>query len=145
MTYTIKEVSSGWSGKLNGNHKIRPHFKVKEFSCNDGSETIKMHTKGLDLLEEFRTKVGLPFTIYSAYRTPSYNEKCGGSPKSQHMFGRAYDIAYTDAIRNKFTMEELGKIAIELGFTGIGYYKTFIHVDTRENPNQRGYSFWDFR
>lgn len=78
----------------------------------------------------------------SGKRTRSYNAGVGGASDSQHIYGRAVDIA-----RNSFKESpvELGKIAVELGFTGIGFYDTHIHLDDRPNPNFRGFSFWDKR
>lgn len=93
-------------------------------------------------LKLLQDKTGGDFYIVSGYRSPEYNKKVGGKPNSQHMYGRAVDIS-----RASFSQkpEAFKEIALELGFTGVGFYDDFIHVDVRPNPHSRGYSFWDNR
>lgn len=80
----------------------------------------------LNKLQILRDEIGKPIIINSGYRTKEYNKKIGGSPKSQHMLGKAADIKV-----NGMAPEALAKKAEIAGFNGIGIYKTFIHVDVR--------------
>ena len=73
--------------------------------------------------------MGFQLTCTSGYRSPEYNSKVGGSKKSQHMLGNAVDIVQTGlttAQRQQFI-----QAAIDAGFTAIGIYNTFTHLDIR--------------
>lgn len=69
--------------------------------------------------------------INSAYRTVAYNKKVGGSPKSQHIEGRALDLRPPKGTTVTAFYNELKHNADWIGIGGIGKYKTFVHVDTR--------------
>lgn len=105
--------------------KISKNFNLKEFQCKEGGQ-VKLDETLLFKLQELRDRVGVPITIVSAYRTPEYNKKCGGSPKSQHMEGKAIDIQIKD-----FTPAKVAVLAESLEFDGIGIYSTFTHLDVR--------------
>ncbi len=115
--------------------KISKDFLLSEFQSPD-THTVKLDPRLVNLNQAFRDRVGIPYTPNSAYRTPEHNKRVGGSPKSQHLTGKAIDIP----LLKGYTIEEMAGIAEELGFTGIGLYQNFIHVDTRE-----GKARWDFR
>jgi hypothetical protein len=44
------------------------------------------------LLEQVRTKLGVPVIVSSGYRCPELNKAVGGQPKSQHLTGQAADF-----------------------------------------------------
>lgn len=115
--------------------KVSKDFYLYEFESRDTQE-VKIDPVMINLNQAFRDKVGIPYTPNSAYRTPEHNKRVGGSPKSQHLSGKAIDIP----LLKGYTIEEMAGIAEELGFTGIGLYQNFIHVDTREEKAR-----WDFR
>jgi uncharacterized protein YcbK (DUF882 family) len=96
----------------------------------------------VDKLKKLEAIIG-PVTYNSAYRSPEYNASVGGVQDSQHMKGLAVDISRASY---KETPQQLIDIAVGLGFTGIGIYDGFVHLDARTNPNtDRGYNFWDER
>ena len=85
--------------------------------------------------------------VTSGYRTNEWNKLQGGAPRSYHVRGQAADI---QAYRLKqdgnwrltkdwkrLSAKKLGAVVTELMDNkkiipgGIGYYETFIHVDTR--------------
>lgn len=116
--------------------QVSKNFKLREFQCKDGNNQVKLDSVLLNKLQKFRDRLGVPLTINSAYRTPEYNKKIGGSPNSQHMLGAAVDVS----IRNiNMKIESIAKIAEEIGFTGIGLYDTFIHLDVRPNKTKFDY------
>ena len=115
--------------------KVSKDFYLYEFESRDTQE-VKLDPRLVTLNQAFRDRVGIPYTPNSAYRTPERNKRVGGSPKSQHLTGKAIDIP----LLKGYTIEEMAGIAEELGFTGIGLYRNFIHVDTREEKAR-----WDFR
>lgn len=116
-----------YSKSKNGNMNIVPNFKVKEFACKDGSNTIKIDYELACILQKIRDIAG-PTIINSAYRTPSYNKKVGGASNSYHIYGSAADIKCVNT-----NLETICNIANSLGVKGIIKYPTFIHIDTRIN------------
>lgn len=122
-----------YSLKKDGNKKVSENFKVKEFKCKDGSDVILIDTGLVGILQKIRTHFGRAVHINSAYRTPAYNKKIGGATYSQHCYGTACDIRI-----NGVTPLEIAKFAETLleGWGGIGIYKNFVHVDTREKKSR---------
>lgn len=73
-----------------------PAFRVREFRCRDGTDTILIDEGLVVLLQCIREHFGKPVTITSGYRTASHNTRVGGSKSSQHLLGRAADIQVQD-------------------------------------------------
>lgn len=123
-----------YSLKKQGDNKLTPHFRVREFKCNDGSDEIKIDDKLPKLLEQIRVYAESAVPITSAYRTETYNAKVGGARGSQHTKGTAADI-----ITDGRTVAEIAKFAQAIGAGGVGLYtkRNFVHVDTRA-----GHSYW---
>lgn len=108
------------------NVKISTNFLLREFECRDGEHQVRLDSRLLQKLQALRDKVGRPVIILSGYRNSSYNKRVGGSPGSQHLLGKAADIVVQGC-----SVEELARISREIGFTGIGLYDSFVHVDVR--------------
>ena len=66
---------------------ISKHFKAEEFQCKDKTEGLLVAEELLNVLEEIREHFNAPIIINSGYRTPSWNEKVGGTPNSYHCKG----------------------------------------------------------
>ena len=122
---------NAYSKAKDGNKKLSTHFKVKEFACKDGSDSVLVAPRLVMVLQSIRSHFGAPVTIASAYRTPQYNAKVGGVAHSQHCYGTAADI-----IVKGQTPEAVGAFARELmpDWGGVGIYSQqgFTHVDVRE-------------
>lgn len=101
-----------------------PNFTPKEIASK-GNGSLLVHEPSMDALQKLRDMLGRPIIINSAYRDPAHNKAVGGSKMSMHLEGKAFDIALDGHdkvyLRNK---------AEKAGFTGFGYYNTFLHVDT---------------
>lgn len=108
------------------NIQISKNFKLKEFQCKDGSYLVKIDSRLLEKLQRLRDLINRPIIVISGYRTMEYNRKIGGSKNSYHLQGKAADIKV-----NSIEPKELSKYAEQVGFNGIGIYKTFLHVDIR--------------
>lgn len=87
-----------------------------------------------NVLPEVRTKlialaqsIGRPIRLNSGYRTPEYNSSVGGAKKSMHTQRKAADIQWP--IEGTEGKKEFMQKAIDAGFTGIGAYNSFMHVD----------------
>lgn len=118
-----------YSKAKDGNKKLTANFRVREFACSDGSDTIFISEGLVNVLQQIRSHFGKPVIINSAYRTEAHNKKVAGSTYSQHKYGTAADIRI-DGV----TPQEVAKYAEKLlpNSGGIGIYKTFTHIDVRK-------------
>ena len=126
-----------YSVKKDGSTYLSKNFKVSEFKCNDGSDTVLISDKLVGLLQNIRNHFGAAVTINSAYRTESYNKKIGGATKSQHVNGTAADIVVKGATPLEVA-QYVEHIMPDSG--GIGVYQSFTHVDVRASRSR-----WDNR
>ena len=126
---TIKAYSKA----KDGNKKLSTNFRVREFACTDGSDPIFIDSELVSVLQKIRTHFGKSVTITSAYRTPAKNKACGGSPYSQHLYGRAADVKISGVSPKKVAAyaESLLK-----NRGGIGIYSTFTHIDVRATKSR---------
>jgi len=106
------------------------NFTPQEMKSKGPKGTLALDPAAMDLLQDLRDRIGKPFHIVSAYRSPEHNKAVGGAKRSFHMNGVAFDIS----MRNH-DPHEFRDIAEEMGFDGIGTYPpargNFIHIDTR--------------
>lgn len=112
--------------------KVSENFSLHEFQCTGAGQIhdhVMLDEKLLELLQKLRTRINKPITINSGYRCPSRNAAVAGSPTSQHLYGKAADIAVPGMSPNA-----VAAAAEQVGFTGIGTYNTFTHVDVRPAP-----------
>ena len=123
-----------------GARQLAPGFKVCEFRCRDGSDTIMVDEALTVLLQAIREHFNKPITITSGYRTAAHNKSVGGAKSSQHLLGRAADIQVADT-----TVEAVAAYAESLmpDWGGVGRYpvkagraKGWVHVDTRPNKSR---------
>lgn len=116
--------------------QLTEHFNSDEFTCHCGCGYDDIDMNLVAKLEELRDNVGEPLIINSGCRCPEHNAEVGGVSNSQHVYGKAADVALPDG----YTVDEFADLAEEIGFDGIGKYDWGIHVDVR------GYTArWDFR
>lgn len=123
-----------YSKRVHGGVQLTPHFKVREFACNDGSDKILIDERLPKVLEQIRVYATASVRITSSYRTAAYNIKIGGAANSQHVKGKAADITTTGR-----TPAQIAKFAQAIGAGGVGLYtaQKFVHVDVRN-----GKSYW---
>lgn len=102
-----------------------PNFSPEEIACR-GDGTIRVNEAALDRLQALRDRLARPIIVHSAYRSPDYNRKVGGAPRSQHLLGAAFDISMANHDPHAFEAA-----AREAGFTGFGFYprQNFMHID----------------
>lgn len=103
-----------------------PYFKPEEIACN-GTNSLLVNPTALNVLVRARILADKSFHITSAFRSPVFNAKIGGAPKSAHKLGVAFDISLRG--HNK---KDLLAQCKQAGFGSFGKYKTFLHVDTRK-------------
>ena len=119
------------------------HVTWSELACHDEDRTPYPKEWELDRLPELmrafervREICGFPLLINSAYRTRTYNGRIGGAFRSQHIEGRALDLRPSTGSADLYKLREAaGKARDEGLLRGIGYYPTFVHIDTRPGKN----------
>lgn len=87
-----------------------------------------LHPDLLKLLSNLRSTINRPIYINSGYRCEIENKKVSGVKNSYHRYGMAVDITVRDML-----MPDLAIHADIVGFTGIGLYSNFLHLDIRPN------------
>jgi zinc D-Ala-D-Ala carboxypeptidase len=110
----VPRTQSAWDWK---------HFQPKEMACK-GTGKLTVEPRLLDCLDILRSRCGFPLIVLSAFRTPYHNAFVGGSVFSAHLKAVAIDLSIVG--QDKKRMEQLAR---EIGFTGFGYYRTFLHID----------------
>lgn len=105
------------------------HFKTAELSCSHCG--INGCTQALvDMLEQFRSAIGKPVGVNSAFRCAQHNAALGGAPHSQHLLGNAADVHVQG-----MTPDEMEKVARTIpAIKGIGRapHQNYIHIDVRD-------------
>jgi hypothetical protein len=87
----------------------------------------------LEKLQWARTLSDCPYGLSSACRCKDHNRDVGGLDNSSHLNGLAVDIKTPNA---RIRFQVLYGL-IKAGFTRIGIYKSFIHVDGDESKPQK--------
>lgn len=126
-----------YSVAKDGGTYLSANFRVREFACNDGSDTVLISSELVTLLQKIRDHFGRATVINSGYRTASYNQKVGGASKSQHVQGTAADIVVSGV--DPLAVAQYAEFLMP-GSGGIGVYQTFTHVDVRSSRSR-----WDNR
>jgi zinc D-Ala-D-Ala carboxypeptidase len=112
--------------KFSGDGWRWPHFTAPELACkcNRHCAGEYFHDSAfLDALVALRAIVG-PLKINSGHRCAGHNRAVGGARSSMHVRAIAADISLSGHDR-----KELALAARKVGFGGIGYGRTFLHVD----------------
>ena len=118
-----------------------PHLAWRELGCRDGTPYPERWRRNRALVlarvfERIRLEVGAPIRVNSAYRTREYNARVGGSRNSQHVEGRALDLA----VPGDLDLSQFRAIVLPFArwggsrLRGLGVYPSFIHIDIRPSP-----------
>ena len=126
---TVKVYSKAKDGSM----VLSANFKVREFACSDGSDTIFISPALVTVLQQIRDHFKAPVTINSGYRTEAKNKTVGGAANSQHKYGTAADIT-VKGVAPKDVAEYAETILVGMG--GIGIYKSFTHIDVRKTKSR---------
>lgn len=133
VSFADQSTVRTYSKAKDGNTNLSASFKVREFACQDGSDTILIDSELVTVLQTIRNHYGKPVIINSAYRTLAHNRKVGSGDGSQHVKGTAADIHISGV-----APADIAAYAESIGVRGIGKYGTHVHVDTRNTKY-----YWD--
>lgn len=120
---------------------LYPNFMPKEVASGPNHQQFIVYKSAMNGLQAVRNELDLPMVINSAYRTKYHNTAVGGSPRSQHLLGRAFDIDLSRFRDPQGVGNDIEDLATRFGFTGFGRYPSFIHIDMRDGP----VAVWDLR
>lgn len=116
-----------------------PFFTAQEMACRHCGQGFYW-PQFMETLHRARAEVGRPFRILSAHRCALHNARVGGAPLSQHL-KLAADISLSS-----HDPRRLYAACHRAGFTGFGFYTTFLHVDLGRRRhwfgNQKARTLW---
>lgn len=98
-------------------------FTPKDIASK-GDGSIIVVPQALNKLQALFDFLKKPIIINDAYRDRVHNANVGGEPTSLHKEGQAFDLSTRNIDRT-----ELYQAARQIGFTGCGLYRTFLHCD----------------
>ena len=117
--FTTSEAHGGQAGLLNDWANLTPETQAAYY------QNIKNLAKRLEFIKSEYFE-GATIVITSGWRSMRVNKLVGGKPKSYHLLGMAADIVVggksPKAVQS--TLDPLWQ-------GGLGYGKTFTHLDTR--------------
>ena len=115
-------------------YSLSPHFALHEFQSKDGSFAVLVHPRLVEGLELLRKETDAPVHINRGYSTHAHNDTIpNAASESRHLWGMAADIR--SAVWSPRRVQEW---AITGGFGGIGFYRTFTHVDVQGKGRRWG-------
>lgn len=71
---------------------LSANFSRREFACKDKCGRDWPAADLVSVLQLARSRVGTPLRVVSGVRCAAHNATVGGSPRSQHIAGRAADV-----------------------------------------------------
>ena len=115
------------------------NFSKAEMACRHCGEVYHWPVF-MDRLQKARDLAGRPFHIHSAHRCSLHNARIGGAPLSQHL-RLAADIGLAGHDNRR-----LYQACQAAGFTGYGFYTSFLHIDLGPkrswHGNQKAKQLW---
>jgi hypothetical protein len=101
----------------------------------------KINPRAKTQLMRVQREFGRKLELVSGYRSREYNDALrrrgvGAARNSLHISGLAMDVRWAGF--NRQSMEEFIDIALRNGFTGIGRYSSFVHIDIGPRREWRG-------
>lgn len=106
------------------------YFSDNELRCKCGCGEMGVKEDALLKLNILRHLWGKPLVLNSAYRCANHEDERDKEVPGTHNQGIAFDIRTTPN-----QQPELIRLAMEVGFKGFGFHKSFLHVDAREQEH----------
>lgn len=112
------------------NQPISEHFSSGEFACKCGRCSGGwIEPLLVEKLTKLRDALGRRVTIDSGFRCADHNRKEGGARSSLHLVGKAADIVFAPITGHD--LYEAIRLAMQIGFGGIGIRARELHLDIR--------------
>lgn len=118
--------------------KLSANFSDSEFMCPCGCKMMFVEKRLINALQALRDLVNKPIKILSGFRCVKSNLEVGGAKTSEHMRGKAADIAIEG-----MTVTQMYEAALQIedffnGGIGVYPHNKFIHVDVRNGKARWG-------
>jgi len=140
MKYHVINLETNEIAQKDGSEPLDaryPNLLVSEFACQDGSEVVPYDPDIAKAFQRLRNIFG-SLNVNSGFRTYAHNAKVGGATDSQHLYGKAIDIATPDGVTDEFFILTAKELFGDL--FGYGLYKGRIHIDCRGY-----YKYWSMK
>lgn len=112
---------------------LSTNFSRAEFDCKCCGRLVGPDPHLVTVLQRMRDAIERPLRVVSGTRCAMRNHAVGGSPNSQHLYGRAADIP-----GGLVTVRQ----ALAAGAVGVGVRRRqVVHVDVR--PGRQPFTFDD--
>jgi len=108
--------------------QLNLYFSRDEFACKDGCGFDVVDAELLQVLTDLREHFQSPVIVKSGCRCEQHNARIKGSPNSQHLLGKAADIAVTNTPASE-VQDYL--LRVYPNTYGIGKYSIWTHIDVR--------------
>lgn len=126
---------------------LSPHFTLDELTAsqtaarraidNSAPPYVVENLRRLaQLLEQVRTKLGVPLIISSGYRSPALNAAVGGAKNSQHLVGEAADFI-APGFGSPISICSRLVDATEVEFDQLIQEGTWVHISTSARPRRQ--------
>jgi len=114
-------------------------LSLKEMECPCGCGVAFAHADLLNAWEKLRAEYGKPIKVVSGIRCPEYNNNppINSNSRSGHVWGQALDIGRSTI---DFQDEDIYRLLVRCGFTGIGRGETQQHIDVKPRTH-----FWEYK
>ena len=107
---------------------VSKDFQQDEFACKCGCGKVKpIDPELIRLLQDLRTKLAKPIQVLEGVRCRKYNHDIKGFIDSPHLAGKAVDCK-----AKNINLIDFAREARDIGFSRVGLYETFLHLDTIE-------------
>ena len=106
------------------------YFLPRELNCRckrKSCDAKQMDSKFLLILDSIREEYGDSIIVNSGVRCIYHNKRIGGSPKSQHLLGKAVDVNMHPKDLDRFL-----NICRDNGIKGVGIGNGWLHIDIRD-------------
>ncbi len=101
--------------------QLTKNFSRSELECPCGCGACYMEPEFMNKLQALRDELGSAITVTSGYRCVDHNREVDGAAHSQHLYGKAADLAHP-------WMDLLADLAKKY-FTNVVKGPGFVHVD----------------
>lgn len=133
----ITDCGTTYTSEVAKTAYLAPNFQLAELANNSGDKTLPQWIDSPEsrvfvvMLQEMRTWMEKPMSIYSCYRQPAFNAKVGGDSRSAHLRAAAADwhVKHTD-LQREHVSTKWRKICESHGIIGaINYYSGGYHLE----------------
>jgi hypothetical protein len=131
---TVKKDDRQEPGPTNGWRDVK-HFKPADFACKCEDlcqpKVMNISMEFVHKLDRLKEELKQPIKINSGCRCAVYNQSVvGGVSTSPHVsFGDNRSCAIDVFVPNAQYLADFLRVALDIGFSGIGLGKTWIHLD----------------